>query len=304
MEQHSTVSYHVVQVGKGYIQPCTTTVIIVLNPMEIKLFSDLHLEFGGMEPGEGDVLILAGDIVCVDDIALGSPRGKYYTNWLKRAGKSYNKVFMVMGNHEYYHGDYLEVEKQLRAVLPKNVTLLQNEAELYEGVQFVGTTLWSSYKDEDETVMATASDRMNDFNCIRKGEFGSFTIQDALDEHKKAIKYLNDTLPKLKEPTVVITHHAPSPQSLGDYVDEELKYAYHTDLTELIEKHQPVLFCHGHIHNSNDYSIGETRVVANPRGYCDVMPNEDFELDKTIVLDYNTNNEETQAPSPTTPQSW
>ena len=112
MEQHSTVSYHVVQVGKGYIQPCTTTVIIVLNPMEIKLFSDIHLEFGGMEPGEGDVLILAGDIVCVDDIANGSPRGKYYTKWLKRAGKAYNKVFMVMGNHEYYHGDYLEVEKQ------------------------------------------------------------------------------------------------------------------------------------------------------------------------------------------------
>ena len=40
-----------------------------MNLMEIKLFSDIHLEFGGMEPGEGDVLILAGDIVCVDDIA-------------------------------------------------------------------------------------------------------------------------------------------------------------------------------------------------------------------------------------------
>ena len=246
--------------------------------------SDLHLEFGGIEPGEGDVLILAGDIVCVDDIALGAPRGKYYEKWLKRAAKAYNKVFMVMGNHEFYHGDFLEVEKQLRAVLPKNVTLLQNDTELYEGVQFVGTTLWSSYNDEDESVLSVASERMNDFNCVRKGEFGSFTIQDAVDEHKKAIKFLNKTLPKLKEPTVVITHHAPSPLSLGDYVDEELKYAYHTDLTKLIETHQPMYWFHGHIHNSKEYMIGNTTVKSNPRGYADVMENEDFDNTFTVTV--------------------
>ena len=36
--------------------------------MKIKLMSDLHLEFGGMDPGEGDVLILAGDILVINEL--------------------------------------------------------------------------------------------------------------------------------------------------------------------------------------------------------------------------------------------
>jgi Icc-related predicted phosphoesterase len=252
--------------------------------MEIKLMSDCHLEFGGMEPGEGDVLILAGDVVIVNDIALETPQGKYYKRWLKRASKSYKKVFMVLGNHEHYHGDILEVVKQLKESVPENVTILQNESELYEGVQFVGTTLWTNYNNEDPNVMEQASLQMNDFACVRKGEFGSFSVSDALSEHKKAVKYLDETLPKLKEPTVVITHHAPHPNSLGEYVLGELKYAYHSDLTELIEKHKPLYWCHGHIHNNKDYKIGDTTILCNPRGYKNYAENDDFDPTFTVTV--------------------
>ena len=27
------------------------------------------------------------------------------------------------------------------------------------------------------------------------------------------------------------------------------------------------LWCHGHIHQSKDYMIGNTRIICNPRGY-------------------------------------
>ena len=65
--------------------------------MNIRLYSDCHLEFGGMDTGTGDVLILAGDIVNVSEMVEGTPQGKYYLNWLERCANSYNKVFMVLG---------------------------------------------------------------------------------------------------------------------------------------------------------------------------------------------------------------
>ena len=44
-------------------------------------------------------------------------------------------------------------------------------------------------------------------------------------------------------------------------------------------RHQPRLWIHGHIHDSHDYTIGNTRVIANPRGYIDELnPNFDPEL--------------------------
>jgi Icc-related predicted phosphoesterase len=43
--------------------------------------------------------------------------------------------------------------------------------------------------------------------------------------------------------------------------------AFASDLEELILRHRPVLWVHGHIHHATDYLIGATTVVCNPRGY-------------------------------------
>jgi Icc-related predicted phosphoesterase len=40
----------------------------------------------------------------------------------------------------------------------------------------------------------------------------------------------------------------------------------------LIEAYQPALWVHGHVHNSSDYRIGRTRIVANPHGYGNENP--------------------------------
>ena len=36
--------------------------------MKVRLLSDVHLEFGDMDPGSGDVLVLAGDICTAGDL--------------------------------------------------------------------------------------------------------------------------------------------------------------------------------------------------------------------------------------------
>jgi predicted phosphodiesterase len=68
-------------------------------------------------------------------------------------------------------------------------------------------------------------------------------------------------------PTVVITHHAPSPASIAPaYRNDWLTPAFASELpAEMFEGVD--LWVHGHTHTSFDYRIGSCRVVCNPRGY-------------------------------------
>jgi Icc-related predicted phosphoesterase len=69
---------------------------------------------------------------------------------------------------------------------------------------------------------------------------------------------------------VVVGHHAPSKLSTHPrYADEVLiNGAYSSNLNEFILDHPQIkLWTHGHTHEPFDYSIGETRIIANPRGY-------------------------------------
>ena len=68
----------------------------------------------------------------------------------------------------------------------------------------------------------------------------------------------------------MITHHAPSFKSIHpNYVDQTLiNGAYSSNLEQFITNRPDInLWFHGHIHHPQDYIIGETRILANPRGY-------------------------------------
>jgi len=68
----------------------------------------------------------------------------------------------------------------------------------------------------------------------------------------------------------VVGHHSPSFQSVHDMYKHEtlMNGGYHSDLSEFIMDHPQIkLWTHGHTHHPFDYTIGETRVVCNPRGY-------------------------------------
>ena len=66
---------------------------------------------------------------------------------------------------------------------------------------------------------------------------------------------------------VVITHHAPSRQSVApQYQDDPLTPAYASRMESVVQLAD--LWIHGHMHDSFDYTVGECRVVCNPRGYA------------------------------------
>lgn len=50
-------------------------------------------------------------------------------------------------------------------------------------------------------------------------------------------------------------------------MSDDIHAAFASDLSWLIECHQPALWIHGHTHTASDYRVGSMRVVNTQRGY-------------------------------------
>ena len=144
--------------------------------MKVSLVSDLHLEFGYQEMAGGEVLILAGDIAEARSIRKHHHSTKLVqdtpieefrcSEFFKHECAKYDQVFMVSGNHEHYHGRFDKTYDELKSILPKNVTLLENEVVNYKGVMFMGATLWTDLNKGDSITAFTLKSFMNDYKVI------------------------------------------------------------------------------------------------------------------------------------------
>lgn len=249
--------------------------------MKIQLLSDLHLEFGGFTPPalDADVVVLAGDI------------------HLKEKGVAWAKemfscpVLYVMGNHEYYGGSLGKTrEAILKAAEGTNVTVLDRKSIVIDGVRFLGATLWTDYRLTGNQPLALwdAQQAMTDFKKIRDEKFSKLRPTRVLAQHVKDRKFLEESL---LEPfdgkTVVVSHHAPSSQSIHPrYKDSggHLNASYASDLERLVGDGLPALWVHGHTHDSFDYDLYGTRVVCNPRGYAPSELNPGFSPELLIEV--------------------
>ena len=268
--------------------------------MKIHVVSDLHLEFVKYQyqydVPECDIVIAAGDIGVGTDAI----------HWLE-GHYAPRPVFYIAGNHEYYHNnlDRLPIEM---------AETIKNKQEFGDGsssnvvfgdqirtnmtnsnVILLGTTLWSDFDRENPSTMMEAAQGMNDFQYIisspKEGVQQRFSVQRALMEHKLSRAWLEreladiiDNSPSSK--VVIYTHHAPCTKSVDfRYKGDSLNGAYQSDLTDLMFDFEPDLWIHGHMHGSNDYMIGNTRVIANPGGYPERQENPDFNNQLVVEID-------------------
>lgn len=233
--------------------------------MRIHLLSDLHLEFCNMPkeytPPECDVVVLSGDI------SPGLPGLIWAQNTFTVP------VIYVLGNHEFYgmRAFHKHVVKMRAQAQGSNVTILHNETMEIDGVRFIGTTLWTDFELYGQGPMheVFAGRMMSDYRVIRHDYNTPITPFDTRMEHQMARQFIVDELHKpFDGKTVVCTHHAPSERSVHPrWHMHPCTPAYASRLDPVIEQFEPVLWTHGHVHNNFDYTIGKTRVVANPRGY-------------------------------------
>ena len=271
--------------------------------MKFSLLSDLHLEFASIELSGGDNLLLAGDIFVADYFRRndGAARGykKRFNKFIKECAK-YKNVYYIAGNHESYHGIYENIHDILRkAFVGTNIKFMENESvDLGEVVLFAGT-MWTNFNNRNEYAMYHAERNMNDFHLIKhdklidrgNGSALKFLPIDTVDLHNLCIFGLKNALGRYKDRKfLVMTHHAPTFESIADvYRGDLLNHAFVSDLGELILSNPNIkTWVHGHTHNSHDYTLGECRVLCNPRGYTSEgsksQENKNFDLNFTFEV--------------------
>lgn len=246
--------------------------------MLVRYMSDLHLEFGILPhlPNPADVLILAGDLNTKARVA-----------WLNAQVPFFKHILYVAGNHEFYKGHLHFTKDKIRKNLDPKIHFLDNESVTINGTTFHGATLWTDFDNQNPISMIKIHAGLNDFKQIRTkvtnvGDYVWLTPQRLLPEFMISKLFLQESI---KPGDVVITHHAPSFRSVSDeFKCDELNGAYASNLDELIYTTKPSYWIHGHMHNSNDYTINHTRILSNPYGYHNHAINPEFDINKSFVI--------------------
>lgn len=232
-----------------------------------------------MEVPTGDVLILAGDIYT--PWHMNKTSEKLVMEFFKRCSDNFEHVLMVAGNHEHYHGYFVDTHARIRKQIEQfeNIQLLDNSAFQVGNVVFWGSTMWTDAKDGDPIVTWDIQRGMNDYQTVRYSQeeqpYGGkprlvvdHTISANLLARSELAVFMAAVADRDVTP-VVITHHAPTWESVENcYRGETLSYAYaNTGLDRVIEAFPKGFWIHGHTHAGFEYTVGETTVLCNPRGY-------------------------------------
>ena len=108
--------------------------------MKLLVLSDLHIEVSAFAPDPevvdaADVVVLAGDI----------HNGAQAAVWARQTFAD-KPVVLVSGNHELYDGHWERTLNDIReAALRQQVHFLENDSITIDGVQFLGTALWTDF---------------------------------------------------------------------------------------------------------------------------------------------------------------
>lgn len=236
--------------------------------MKISYASDLHIEFDYLSlqnKDNSDVLILAGDIIPIKYISSDT---NDILKFFEEISEQWKDVIIVIGNHEAYRGVIEETKSKLKSFIDQylNIHVLENDYIEIDDIRFIGSTLWTNFYKNDPVAKETARVRMNDFKIIRTTGYRKFLPDDSVKLHYKAYDYIRNNLNHDK--VVLITHHAPCLLSIPErYKTDILSAAYASDLSLFDDYPQIKIAIHGHIHDTMNYEVNETRILCNPRGY-------------------------------------
>ena len=252
---------------------------------DIQILSDLHLEVGQQYrsftfPVSAPFLLLAGDIGRLIDY-------DGYLAFLQNLAPRYHKIFLVLGNHEFYglsYEDGLLKAQQLSSepAICQSVILLHKSQ--WDGPSFtvIGCTLWSMVPAEAREVVKA---KINDFKKIE-----GWSIEKHNELYQEESKWLEETVRSLKtqsasegeqnEPVadrfvLLATHHAPSIQgtSRPEHLSNPWTSAFASDLLKSGEWEEVDAWVFGHTHYCTDIEQAGVRLIANQRGY--VLPGND-----------------------------
>lgn len=242
--------------------------------MLINYFSDIHLEFGSLlaPDNDADIIVAAGDI----GVSLQG------VNWLKSCNKP---VIYVAGNHEFYGQEYNETLKKLRIECAgTRIHFLENGIFNYNGVRFLGCSLWADLFADGNEKAEILGMSLNDFRKIKFNK-EAFNQKHFFNLHYRSKQWLERQLAQpFDGKTIVVTHHAPTEWSWNESSNALKKLAYCNDLKYLFHEYEIDVWFHGHIHSPGDYRITRSRILSNPRGYVGRKLVDSFDLNKVVDI--------------------
>ena len=198
--------------------------------MKLHILNDPHIEFEDFAPPitDADVVILAGDI----GVGMGG------LQWAQKRFPD-RPVIYVPGNHEFYHHDIALID-ELQTQALDHIHVLNDDSVIIGGVRFLGSILWTDFTPFGEAdkffAIQAARQRMTDFSIIQN-QGQPFTPEDAIRLHTASRDWLSAMLAESFDgKTVVVTHHAPSSQSVHPrYARDLLTPAFANNLEDLME---------------------------------------------------------------------
>ncbi|TVY20583.1 Uncharacterized protein LARI1_G002525 [Lachnellula arida] len=260
-------------------------------PHSFQILTDLHLEVGQQYstfeiPPSAPYLILAGDIGRLIDY---TP----YLSFLARQTPRFQKVFLVLGNHEFYGLSFPAGLQQARnlerePVLNQKLVLLHQTRFDVPGSEIwvLGCTLWSKIRDDAREVVRM---RVKDFEMIT-----DWSVANHNAAYEADIEWLKGQMTDIQEAykgnpkkqpertTLIVTHHAPSVQETAhpQHVDNAWSSAFATDVLNGDGGDWSIvkLWVFGHTHFTTEFVKEGVRVVSNQRGY--VLPGSVQKMEK------------------------
>jgi len=271
--------------------------------LTIQLLSDLHLECQPdwkPEPAPGaDLLVLAGDIGSYQQgsalATLGDPH--FGLGRFSPAEGWPCPVLFVPGNHEYDGLDFDEAHQRLQdSCHTLGIHWLEQQTLNFGGVRFIGTTLWSDFdaldnrpdhgrapgKSGRDKAMRAANYYLQTTGTHRQGK--PFLAEQVREQALRSQSWLRHALAvPAAEPTVVVTHFAPSLHSADPRYGMTPGTAGFCNSLDALTQDAD-LWLHGHLHCTSDYRLGRCRVVANPLGYAEKGEQAAFRPQRTVQI--------------------
>jgi predicted phosphohydrolase len=224
---------------------------------------------------EGDILILAGDVVPFNMM----DKAKYFFDYVF---ENFEMTYWIPGNHEFYGSDVNERSGSFQEEIRNNIILLNNTSVKYENFKIIFSTLWTSI---GEKYANDIKHRMNDFRVI-KDDGLSLRAKKYNQLHQDCLTFIQKELNGCdeNEKSIVVTHHVPTKINYPKkYEGSILNEAFAVELEDFIKEFKPDYWIYGHHHsNIKDFNIGKTQLITNQLGYVDL--GEVYNFDRMRML--------------------
>lgn len=210
-------------------------------------------------------------VVSAGDLAHASPFGwKYGISEIRRSLPGNTPLLLIPGNHDYYLAELDDAP--LRAECELRKARFGQKTETFLGAtRILSCTLWSDgllFGEEHRAeVLRIVQGGLNDYRLIRKpGSPTPITALDTVSLHEDHVSWLRSRLAvKHDGPTLIITHHGPHPEA--SLPMDAISAGFVSDLSEMIEEHQPEAWVFGHTHRPQSAILGKTRIHNVGLGY-------------------------------------